>query len=286
MKMNYWTTEQEQFLKDNCSKFNIYELEEQIQRSITSIRKKAYNLGLVWKEFTNDEIRQLHKRYLVNENFFKTWSNDMAYILGLWYADGHITKGGSQKSVYVFSIALHNDDSEILSQIMNKMNSTYKILQHSETVKCFKINSKTIYEDIVALGGCERKSLKLSFPKSIPDEFVPDFIRGYFDGDGCISYHSNMKAFRTTIVCGCKEFLEEFHNKLKILDSTLMGQISFQKNDHTGIYHLTFYKHDTLKFANIIYKNPQSLYLKRKYDGFEKAYKFIMGENKNDEQII
>lgn len=278
MRTDYWTNEQEQFLIQNCSQLNIYELKEKINRSIGSIRRKAYKLGLVWKEFTNDELRQLHKKYNVNEDFFKIWSNDMAYILGLWYADGHITMGGPQKSVYVFSIALHNNDSEILNQIMNKMNSTYKIYQHSETVKSFKINSKIIYEDVVSLGGCERKSLDLKFPQSIPNEFISDFIRGYFDGDGCISYHSNMKAFRTTFICGCKEFLEEIHKRLKQIDNILQGQLTFQQNDHNGIYHLTFYKHDTLRFANIIYSNPNSLYLKRKYLGFENAYKLIAGE--------
>jgi len=286
MKMNYWTTIEEQFLINNHNKFNINELAQYINRSVVGIRKKLYKMGLTWKEFTNEEIRQNLHKYVVNEDFFKSWSNDMAYILGLWYADGHITKGGPQKSVYVFSIALHNDDSEILIKIMNKMNSTYKIYQHTENVKAFKINSKPIYEDIISLGGCERKSLDLTFPKNIPNEFVPDFIRGYFDGDGCINYHSNMKAFRTTFVCGCKEFLEEIHKRLKLIDQTLKGQLSFQQNDHNGIYHLTFYKHDTLKFANIIYSNPNSLYLKRKYDGFKKAHELIMGENKDDEQIV
>lgn len=30
------------------------------------------------------------RKYLVNEDYFKTWSNNMAYVLGFFYADGFI----------------------------------------------------------------------------------------------------------------------------------------------------------------------------------------------------
>lgn len=33
-----------------------------------------------------------HKIYDLNENFFETWSFDMAYILGYIYADGNMSK--------------------------------------------------------------------------------------------------------------------------------------------------------------------------------------------------
>ena len=30
------------------------------------------------------------RKYKVDDNFFKTWSSDMAYILGFWFTDGWI----------------------------------------------------------------------------------------------------------------------------------------------------------------------------------------------------
>jgi hypothetical protein len=277
MEMNYWTPIEEQFLINNHDKFNINELAQHINRSVVGIRKKLYKMGLDWKKFTNDEMRQYLHKYSVNEKFFENWSSDMAYVLGLWYADGYITKNGERKTCYVFSIALHNDDAKILEKILTKMNSNYKIMQHSETVKYFKISSKKIYDDIVLLGGCEKKSLKLTFPQNIPNDFVPDFIRGYFDGDGSISYHGYWDTYRTTFTCGCKEFLEEIHKRLKQINNTMLGQLSFHENDFNGIYNLTFYKHDTLKFAKIIYYDQNCLYLDRKYNNFVKAYEIING---------
>lgn len=280
--MNYWSSIEEKFLIDNHDKFNINELKQQLNRSIVAIRKKLYKMGLSWKEFTNEEVRQYLHRYHIDENFFKTWSNDMAYILGLWYADGYITKAGNRKTCFVFSIALHNNDTKMLEQIMSKMNSNYKIMKHSESVKYFKISSKSIYDDIVSLGGCEQKSLALKFPQNLPNEFIPDFIRGYFDGDGSISYHAYWNTYRTTFTCGTKQFLEEIHKRLKQIDNSFLGQLTFHNNEFNGIYNLTFYKHDTLKFAKIIYSNPDCLYLERKYNNFIKAYELINGDIKND----
>jgi len=278
--MKYWTSDEEQFLKDNYDKFNIYELMQKLNRSMVSVRKKLYNLKLPWKKFTNDEMRQNLRRYVINEQFFKTWSNDMSYILGLWFADGYISRGGSRKTCYTFGISLHDNDSYLLWEILKKMQSDYILHESNTGGTCQNIHiySKIIYDDIISLGGCERKSLTLTFPKNIPDDLLPDFIRGYFDGDGSVSYHSYWNAYRTTFTCGSEVFLKDLHSKLKIIDPNIQGQIAFHKNDFNGVYNLTFYKHDTLRFAKIIYKDPNDLYLVRKYDKFVNASKNINSE--------
>ena len=48
-------------------------------------------------------------------------------------------------------------------------------------VVIFVICSKNIVNDIVNLGGIERKSLTCCFP-NIPEEYLVDFISEYFDG--------------------------------------------------------------------------------------------------------
>lgn len=52
--------------------------------------------------------------------------------------------------------------------------------------------------------GCvKRKSLILKQPKGVPEKFIFDFIRGYFDGDGCLTYYSfenNRRAYQIKIV--------------------------------------------------------------------------------------
>lgn len=47
------------------------------------------------------------------------------------------------------------------------------------------ITSEKMFNDLCTLGCVPNKSLILKFPK-IKEDFVPDFIRGYFDGDGSV----------------------------------------------------------------------------------------------------
>lgn len=51
-----------------------------------------------------------------------------------------------------------------------------------------QFNSSKLTSDLIKLGCTTKKSLTLQFPtnKIVPKEFMSHFIRGYFDGDGCI----------------------------------------------------------------------------------------------------
>ncbi len=58
-------------------------------------------------------------KYTVNEDYFKTWSNNMAYILGFFVADGCITKD-LQTIIFV------QKDIEILHNLRKELNSTHR----------------------------------------------------------------------------------------------------------------------------------------------------------------
>ena len=49
-----------------------------------------------------------------------------------------------------------------------------------------QISNSTISKDLENLGMVANKSLILAFPTFISKELMPHFIRGYFDGDGCV----------------------------------------------------------------------------------------------------
>ena len=115
---------------------------------------------------TNREKRT-HK---VNDNFFKKWSHNMAYILGFWFADGHIM-GKS-----IFSISQDTKDRYILEKISRIMRSNYPIYDginnYGSRYSKMSIRSEKIVKDIIKLGGKERKSLDVKFPK-IPKKYLP-----------------------------------------------------------------------------------------------------------------
>ena len=62
------------------------------------------------------------RKYNVNDNYFKTWSHNMAYILGFWFADGCIMKRCEQ---YRFNIGQNKKDKYLLKQMLVEMGSNY-----------------------------------------------------------------------------------------------------------------------------------------------------------------
>ncbi len=157
-------------------------------------------------------MRQYHSRkYKVDENFFSQWSAEMAYVLGFWFADGYMRK---EKS---YRVTFSGKDKEIFVQILKVFNSNHPIRLTDKKDDCYFISlcSKKLYGDLVKLGGLRRKSRVIGFPY-VPKKFLPDFIRGYFDGDGSVFFveytrtkdKRRTRELRTNFTSGSPKFLE------------------------------------------------------------------------------
>ncbi len=109
-------------------------------------------------------------KYTVNEDYFKTWSNNMAYILGFFVADGCITKD-LQTIIFV------QKDIEILHNLRKELNSTHRTFLNEKTgVHSLNINSKIMKEDLIKLHGIHScKSNIIDFPY-VPNEYMSHFI--------------------------------------------------------------------------------------------------------------
>jgi hypothetical protein len=212
----------------------------------------------------------------------------MAYILGFWFADGCITKGR------IFSIKQHKNDIYLLDKINKEMQSTYPIRQENNSC-CFEINSKIIYDDIINLGGKERKSLDVEFP-DVPKKYLPDFIRGYFDGDGTISEGRMSKngsycGYKAAICSGSKGFISKFKNILEenipgisiiyYEHKTIGGTVSIRGRvlENDGIvYRLSFSPNNLRKLRDFMYSDREDeLRLIRKYEKFIDAGEYKPG---------
>lgn len=216
-------------------------------------------------------------RFFVNEKFFQRWSPEMAYVLGYFAADGDMSIN-PQGSRY---IAFISTDYNLLCKIQRVMDSKHHIglrKSNSATWKNryrFQIGSKKIFQDLIDLDLTPNKSKSLQFPK-IPKEHLSHFIRGYFDGDGCVSFgfykRPKRKNFTTYLLTrftsGSKLFLKNLFNIL-IKNAELKGG-SLYKGDRC--FRLTYSTHDSLRLYKFMYSNVTNrLYLKRKYSIFQKA---------------
>jgi len=199
----------------------------------------------------------------------------MAYVLGFIYADGNIifTKRGT----WFWSLQIN--DKEILEEIKKVINSEHiisKKKKYNNRKQSYRlqVGSKEMCEDLMHLGLTERKSKTILLPE-IPKKYFPDFLRGYFDGDGgvWVGFKNKQRihkiyAISTAFTSGSREFLvvlKEILFKYGVLGGSLVQK-------ERG-FDLKYSIKDSLILYKIMYNDKCSLFLKRKKERFESFIK-------------
>ena len=219
-------------------------------------------------ESNNIKIRT-HLESKQNKNLKHDFFSDIdteakAYILGLAFADGSISPERRIKTSYVFQISFKEEDKYLLDYIKENLcydgnlyyvPSKEKIIRNKKVYSSgqymLHIPSKQLVNDLEKLG----MSKKDKFP-NIREDLISHFIRGVFDGDGCISI--SKRGDIEIFIMGTENFLNETNK-----------YINFNKPKFTrGIYKSRKSgRLNAIKFANYIYENA-NIYMKRKYNKF------------------
>lgn len=229
--------------------------------------------------------------YNLNKDFFKKINNEKsAYWLGFLMADGCINETrnkttGKIKSMSL-SVSLSTDDKEHLNKFLSDIESDFIVRDeichlNGKEYKYSRIqlSNTEICRDLIELNCTPRKSLTLKYPfGKIPEEFEKDFIRGYFDGDGSVSFSENWAYYKDknkyyltknfyVNILGTQDFLDVISEILA--KNNIRNSIKKYKKNTSEI-RITGSK-NLLNFAHYIYKDS-SVYLDRKYEKFIQTF--------------
>jgi len=231
-----------------------------------------------------------HNRYKFNKDFFKEWTPEMAYVLGFTYADGNITNAVSSRTQYFH---VDSTDRDIIERIKSVLGAEHPIsIEPSHFVKYnngkvyrsadsfrLRIGSREIYNDLIKLGLTPKKSLTIKFPNNIPESYFAHFVRGYFDGDGCIHIKRGKGKYGQTILkglsiiftSGSKEFLEGLRDSANRFSN--FGKKSVYYIPSSRAYYLKYDTAESLRWFKFFYgDNPPGLFLERKLNIFKEYF--------------
>ena len=107
----------------------------------------------------------------------------------------------------------------------------------------------------------------VNFAKNIPEEYFIDFVRGFFDGDGCITKCNSTLRWQLDGVS--LDTLKTIQNRM--VKYGLELKIREEKDPRSTIqkYRLYTYSKDScLKIFELFYQKSSSLRMKRKYEKF------------------
>lgn len=224
-------------------------------------------------------------KYTYNKDYFNEIDTaEKAYWLGFLYADGCITRfyRGERLKSMSLELTLQDEDCEHLVKFNNALESNVPI-QHRIIAEKYKadrivINSTKMCRDLIKLGCTPTKSLTLEFPSNniVPLKFIRDFIRGYFDGDGGISYtegeyfhKSKNKSYKqhhyVCYFCGNEQFLTELKN---VLNFNGIKTSDLKNDNRSNAVNIYIYGKDNIeRFKEFLYTD-NCVYLSRKFNKF------------------
>lgn len=246
------------------------QLEKMYLQDYRSLRSIAEEFGVtrpvisrLRREYEIPTRAHKTRKYTFNESFFSTWSASMAYVLGYICADGCLTNDDC-------TVTIASNDIEHLLSISRILSLNYPHVCGRGKTKSLVLRSKKLYFDLVNLGLTQRKSLTLRFP-SIPHEYMTDFIRGDFDGDGCISITQKTGAPSVSFASGSLSFITVLHEVLVNLGlSTRSIRLKKSNQSTHGAYVFSYQaRRDILLFRELIYGNEPELFLPRKRKRFD-----------------
>lgn len=252
-------------------------LDKQLNEVVNSgmtIKEIANHLGIS-RSAVNRRLRALelnvpnyHNALKFDNTVFDSInSEEKAYWLGFLFADGYVS---SDKNTV--AVSLKDTDSGHLTKLKNFFKATNHTVSHrkvrsngKEYDACsFQVCDKHLKSRLIELGCHPRKSLILTFPNASifanPDLVYP-FIRGYVDGDGCLTFS---KSGRLEIsILGTEAFLsgiqKAFPDRFKSIHHIKRTKSDICKISNTGT--------NADYVANILYQGA-NIYLQRKFDRF------------------
>jgi hypothetical protein len=168
-----------------------------------------------------------------------------SYWLGFIFADGNVYNK-------TFKLKLATIDRPHIEAFKTEIKSQHNIYyENNNTASYIRICSIKLYNDLVLLGCVPNKSLILAYPAI--NQFNNDFIRGYFDGDGCF-YQSAKRTAIFSIVSGSRSILESIRTILEKDLNIKIHLYQYTKNRINPINALTINRNnDLIKLYHYLY---------------------------------
>lgn len=217
------------------------------------------------------ELPQNQVKYPVDESFFTTQSSNLAYLLGFWASDGCILYKSNEAA-----LALQRGDREILEKMHDRIGGRplheYTSKEGYKNVK-WSFCSKRVKDEFATYGIVPRKTFTLMPPLKLDRKYWIDYIRGYFDGDGSINYLQNGAALRWQVCSATPEILhwivDFLYEEYNIKKPSILKIPAVMNRGTHDLYYFQYSTNATKRIHEILY-TPNSWYLKRKKDAFDK----------------
>jgi len=190
-------------------------------------------------------------KYAYDKEFWESWHPTMAWVLGLVFSDGSVTKHG---------VILCQKDDALLWK-MNRLGITSAEPIHYKSGACstIRLGSQWLHDLLTERYGCtSNKSRTMLWPDP-PAECLSHFVRGLWDGDGNIN-RQGKRSFQLAYTSGSQSFVYSFREALRT------GYVREYVGKYKPYWRLTIGARDAIRALQWMYtESTESTRLARKY---------------------
>lgn len=173
------------------------------------------------------------------------------------YSDGSVSKN---------QFYLKLKDEDIINRFKVALNSSAPIQRRYNggyESYCLTISSKKSCNNLIHWGCVPNKTKVIQLP-NLREDLYRHFIRGFFDGDGCLSIDSKLYHCRFDLTSASKVFLEQLR---PIITNIALTNGGLNKEKLYDVWHLQYSGKQVVQILDWLYSNT-TLYLKRKYEKY------------------
>lgn len=267
----------EEFIKLYESGMSAAEIADIYNCQVGSITTRLKKAGIPYKTDWSKRRRKARSHYPNNHQFNELYfdnidTEDKAYFLGWMFSDGSVTR------TYVY---LKITDPNILDDFNRCLEGDFKITtvappeEHPTWKHTYKLQIYSTYfsSSLQKLGCVPNKARVIRFP-NIPKSLYKHFIRGFFDGDGCLILNYTIGHCVVDFACASYNFLLD-------LQSIILSQVGItsaviKKEKKYDVWHLRYCGKKILTLLDWLYDDAH-FYLKRKHYKYQLLSPLKMG---------
>lgn len=214
------------------------------------------------------------RKYTVNDDYVLE-SHNGAWLLGMYASDGYLPKtAGAHNRL---TLSLQRRDKDVLEMIKQELNYTGPIYDYESTngypESSLSFASYKLRRQFESYGIVNNKTFKLHELPKLPNEFMMDYIRGYFDGDGSLYEQTGTKKVVMSFTGASKPFLQEIAEYLNRACGVKIPRVNEVERKHI-IYDIRYYKHDSLILCKEFYDNDYIALPRKKNHALEVLAKY------------
>ena len=233
------------------------QIAEQLGCCLVNITRRLKKNGVLFIRDYSLIRRSRTGRYSIDEDYFETIDTEgKAYFLGLMYSDGSVTKN---------QFYLKLKDEDVLQQFKQELNTEAPIkrIETPWDAYILQVSCQKLCSHLINQGCVPNKTKVIQVPK-LKEDLYRHFIRGFFDGDGCLQLQDKIYHCRFDLTSASLQFLKQLR---PIITAKAKTNGSLQKETKYDVWHLNYSGHQVVQIMDWLYKCSH-FYLKRKHDKY------------------